>query len=301
MAHTETLIGAGHTREELLRVDRVVFLLGLLLKTVVTIAAILLYIRLAEIGQQDAAAANVAFAISHHLLQLLQRHKLLLLARLLPDKIFNFEAVAITEKDDALRGQPIASGTPRLLVVAFEVARQVIVNHSPYIRLANTHAEGDGCHQYRHVVSNEAQLILRALFAAHTRVIGQGVNTFALQCTTDFVNALAALTIDNDGRIGLPQQQVNQLLIRTLIFGAHFIGKIGAIKTADIDMWFAQFQLQQNIIAHSFCRRRRQGHHWHLWVAFAQPAQLAIFRSKIMAPFTHAVRLVHRHQRYAHR
>ena len=104
VAHTETLIGACHTREEFLRVNRVVFLLGFLLEAVITIAAIGLYISFTEIGQQDAAATDVALTIRDHLLQLLQRHKLLLLTGLLSNKKFNLETVAIAEKDDALRG-----------------------------------------------------------------------------------------------------------------------------------------------------------------------------------------------------
>ncbi len=90
----------------------------------------------------------------------------------LGNNILNLHAVAVIKEENALSWQAITAGTTRLLVIPFEVARQIKVDDRAHIRLANAHAKGDGGHEYRHIIANETFLVLAPLLAGEARVVG---------------------------------------------------------------------------------------------------------------------------------
>ena len=91
----------------------------------------------------------------------------------LRDEVFDLGAVAVGEEEHAARRIAVAARAARLLIVAFEVARQVVVDHRAHVGLVDAHAEGDGGDQHRHLVADEARLIGRALLGGQPGVVGQ--------------------------------------------------------------------------------------------------------------------------------
>src|SRR5260221_7281780 len=154
IAHTKTLLGPGHTGEKLLGIDSAILHCGGA-QAVVTVTTALGKVRFTKVAQENTAAAGKAITISHDLLQLLMRAVVFLFIGFLGDDVLDLEAVTLIKEKYTLSRQTIAPGTARLLIIALQVARQVVVNAHAYIRLTNAHAKGNCRHQHRHIVANE--------------------------------------------------------------------------------------------------------------------------------------------------
>jgi len=68
--------------------------------------------------------------------------------------------------------QSIASCSPYFLHIALEVPRHIIVDHRPYVRLIDAHAEGDGGHHYTQLVAHESLLDGAAPGSGHSGMVG---------------------------------------------------------------------------------------------------------------------------------
>src|SRR5262245_7616710 len=71
--------------------------------------------------------------------------------------------VAWTEKQDTFTWQPVAPGPSGLLIIAFNVFRQIIMNNKTHVRFIDTHSERDGGSDHAHVVAQKCILVLCAL------------------------------------------------------------------------------------------------------------------------------------------
>src|SRR5689334_24385352 len=94
-------------------------------------------------------------------------------------------------------------------------------------------------------------------------------------------------------------QQLEQLLIGFAVLLPNLIIEIGTVEAGDVDRWIAQFELNENVIAHPLGRRGSQGQQGSTGVTFAQASDLAIFGTKIMPPLADTVSLVNGQQREA--
>src|SRR5258706_8435871 len=145
IAHTKTLLGLGHTGEKLLGIDGTILHSGGA-QAVVTVTAVLSKVRFTKVAQENTAAASKAISKRNDLLQLLMRAVVFFFISLLRDNVLDLDTVTIVEEKNTLSRQTIAPATPRLLVIALQVARQVIVNEHAYIRLTNAHAKSNRRH-----------------------------------------------------------------------------------------------------------------------------------------------------------
>src|SRR5438034_983372 len=107
------------------------------------------------------------------------------------------EAGSILKKNDAPGSLPIASSTTQLLIIAFQVARNIKMDNRTHIWLGNTHAESDSSHQHRNITTNKALLILNPFCTAHTCMIGQSLNTIIRQKMAQFLDVRTGLAIND--------------------------------------------------------------------------------------------------------
>src|SRR5258708_39355405 len=136
IAHTKSLLRPGHTREKLLSIDGAILHSGGA-QAVVTVTAVLSKVRFTKVAQEYTAAASKAISKRNDLLQLLMRAVVFLFISLLRDDVLDLNTVTIVEEKNALSRQTVTPGTARLLVIALQVTRQIVVNDHAYIWLTN--------------------------------------------------------------------------------------------------------------------------------------------------------------------
>ena len=78
---------------------------------------------------------------------------------------------------------------------------------------------------------------------------------------------------------------------------ANFVIDVGPVKTGDVNVRIAQFELSEDIVAHALGRCSGKRKHGHIRIALAQLAQLAVFRAKIMSPLADTVSFIDGQQR----
>ena len=114
---------------------------------------------LPKIFKEHLAPALIALTVGHHLPELHQSDVFFLFFRLLVYEILNLEAVAPAEKEEAFAGTAVPAPTPGFLVVALEVAGEVVVDNETDVGLVNSHPESNGCNDNVRVVLYEEFLV----------------------------------------------------------------------------------------------------------------------------------------------
>ena len=137
----------------------------------------------AKVSQLDSAPALGGLGVVEHLAQLLASQSLLVLQGLaglgidfLLDQKLGGANVGSAKIQNAFGRIAIAARAPGLLVIAFQCARQVVVDHPANIGLVDAHAKCDGGDDDASVVTNKSFLIASALFPAEPRVIGKSAD-----------------------------------------------------------------------------------------------------------------------------
>ena len=132
---------------------------------------------LAEIVEQNSAAAYLTLGIFLHTVQLLVVDSLLTAVL---SKLTQHDDVAHLIEQYRLAGQSVATSTPYLLIIALYALRQVVVHHVAYIALVDTHAESYGGTHYIYIVVDEFLLHLITLPWRQSGMISLGTHAFLL-------------------------------------------------------------------------------------------------------------------------
>jgi hypothetical protein len=82
-------------------------------------------------------------------------------------------------------GITISAGSPGLLIIIFERAGELIVDHQPHVRPIDAHPEGVRGHNQGSRMGEKIFLNSRPLFRRNPRVIGLGPNSEASQPGTN--------------------------------------------------------------------------------------------------------------------
>ena len=72
----------------------------------------------------------------------------------------------------------------------------------------------------------------------------------------------------------------------------HHVTQVGAVKTGDVFIGYAEFELFDNVVADLLRGAGRERRDGPLRKILPQAAELAVFRAKLMPPFGDAMRLV---------
>ena len=128
-------------------------------------------------------------------------------------------------------GLSITPTTAGFLVVGLDVFRQVQVRDKAHVGFVDAHAKSDGRDHHDAVFAQEAVLVLTSNVSVQASVVGQCRDAFVVQPGGGFINALAALAI-NDARVAVVfvAQEAQQLFAR-LVFFDDGVAQVGAVKT----------------------------------------------------------------------
>src|SRR5438552_4418373 len=129
-------------------------------KAIVAAATVALAKVFAEVTQQSDATALTAFGEIDHLPELGRGDLSLLLLGHLVDEPRVFDCIAGAEKQKAFARQAIAAGATGLLVEAFDILGQIVMDDEANVRFVDAHAESDRRADHAHFVTQEVLLIL---------------------------------------------------------------------------------------------------------------------------------------------
>ncbi len=261
------------------------------IQTVITIAAIILRIFLAEIMKEHLSTANGCLGISSRFQQELFSDFLFSNGFSL-HKLLQFLQILVGIKSDALAFAAIASCTSRLLIITFEALGNIVMNHITYIGFINTHTESDGCHNHIHLFHQERVLIGRADSRIHSGMVSQGFDTIRLQDVCKLLDLLAAQTINDAGFPFVGLDEFDDFAVNIRSFRANLIIKIGTIERGLKDARVNHPKIFLNIVL-NFRRCRSSQRDKRTFSDFIDDrTNTTVFGSEVMSPFGDTMSLI---------
>ena len=127
--------------------------------------------------------------------------------------------------------------------------------------------------------------------SGHARVIRPGAPAGVLQPLRQRIHFLARRAIDDAGLAAVPLEHVEDLRLH-LRAREHAIHQVRPIERADQLLGVAQAELRDDVAPHARGRGRGVGVQADRRPALAQPRELAILGTEVVAPLADAVRLV---------
>ena len=231
-----------------------------------------------------------------HLRKLLARDAALLLVAHVVNEPGELCDIGGGEKQHAIAGQSVASGSSGFLIVALDVLRQVVVDDEADVRLVDAHAERDRRAHHLRLVAQERLLIFRALRVREARVIRTRADAIRDEPLGKPLGGLAAEAINDPALLPPLAHKFDDLRICS-VFRQHAIREVGPVEARDENCGVAHVELAHDVIAHALGGRRGERHERHAGEVRAQVGNLPVFGPEIVAPFRDAVRLVNRDER----
>ena len=230
-----------------------------------------------EVGGQVAAVGEIALALIDH-------------AALLHDVL---QAVS----QPGRRGQAVAPGATRLLVVPLDRLRQVEVGDEPHVGLVDAHAERDGGDHHEALLAQEPALVAGAHPGVETRVVRQRGNAVLHEELGCLLHGCPRQAV-HDARVSgvLGAQQREQLLQR-LLLGLDAVLDIGPVEARHELFRLREVEALGDLLARGVGRRRRERDARNAGPALVQHRQLQVVGPEVVTPLRDAVRLVDREQR----
>ena len=189
----------------------------------------------------------------------------------------------------------IAARTASFLIIGFQRFGQAGMRHEAHIRLVYPHAEGDGGAHHHVLARHEFGLRPRPFARGEPGMIGaRGPPGFA-QFLGKLLGRRAAGAIDDAGARRVPHEIAE--LPRHAGLGADAVADIGPVEARQNQSVLRDAQLQQDILARRLVGGGGEREAGDMLEPVQHGAQQAIIRTKIMAPFAHAMRLVDREER----
>ncbi len=204
-----------------------------------------------------------------------------------------------------LAGQPVAAGAARLLVVALERAREVVVDDEPDVLLVDAEAERVGRdHDPRRAVVHERRLHPLALLGAHPAVVAAALDAARGEEVGERVDRLDGGGVDDPAAglrgVALDQAQQQRLLLALARCFDDVIAQVRAIE-ADVDhRRIGDAELREDVVLDLDRRGRGQRQHRRPAERADRVAEAQVRRAKVVAPLRDAVGLVDDEQRDPH-
>ena len=122
-------------------------------------------------------------------------------------------------------------------------------------------------------------------------MVGRRAHTLGLKLAGHLIHPLAAQRVDN-ARLSSTRLQESQQLIKRLVLLQHRVTDIGPVKPGDMTAGLTKCEHTDNVPARLRIGRGRQRNQGYGREQLPQRTQLLVFRSKVMPPLRHTVRLV---------
>ena len=250
-----------------------------------------------EIAAHGLGAADGAVQHGEQLAGLADLHRLDLFGHGAALKAFQRPGdVGGAVQGDAVGGLAVAAGPADLLPVGLQRAGRIGVNHETDVGLVDPHAEGDGRHHDRSVLSQEPLQPAVAVAGVHAGVIGDGVGSGLAQGLGHSLAAVAAAAIDHAGLAAPLAHQIDDGGVGAGPRGAFLADRreleIGPGEAVDHHLGVVQPQRADDVIAGAGVGRGGDGDTGNARKQLGQPAQGPVIRTEIMSPLRDTVGLV---------
>ena len=265
--------------------------LRLRVQAVVAAAAVVLRVVLAEVVEQQLAAALAGFRVGHGLAQelladLLLRHGLPL------HELLQFLDVLVAVVGDAKAFLPVAARPAGFLIITLDALGDVVMDDEPDVGLVDAHAEGDGGDDHLDVLHQEAVLVLRAGFRVQAGVVGEGLDAVDGQQLGQFLHLLAAQAVDDAGLAGVLADEADDVLLGIDLV-ADLVVEVRAVEGGLEDGGVGDAEVLEDVALDLGRGRRGEGDDRRRLDVLDDGPDLPVFRPEVVAPFGDAVRLVH--------
>ena len=241
--------------------------------------------------QQHLAAANRRFGVCRSFLQELSAD-VLLCHRLVLHKLLQLSQVLACVESNADAFASVASSTSGLLIVAFQTLRDIIVDNKSYIRLVDTHTEGDGSHNHVETLHQEVVLGLRTGGRIQTGMIRCSLDVVSLQHLGQLLHLLSRQTIDDTTLTWMLTDKHDNLAIYVVSLLTYFIEEVWAVERALELSGINNAQVLLDICAHLVGSRSRKCNHRCLAYLVDNRAYASILWAEVMSPLRDTVRLI---------
>ena len=265
---------------------------------VVAAVAVVLPEVLAEIVEQQFAAALARLRVSQHLGEQLAAD-LLLGDGLALHELLQLLDVLVAVVGDADAFLAVPAGAARLLVVTLDALGDVVVDDEADVRLVDAHAEGDGGHDHPDLLHQELVLVLRARLRIQARVVRQGLDAVDAQQLRHLLHLLAAEAVDDAGLAGVLADELDQVLLRVHLV-ADLVVEVRAVEGGLEHGRVRDAEVLEDVALHLGRRRGGQGDDGRPPDLVHQRTDAAVLRPEIVPPLRDAVGLVHGVERDLH-
>ena len=224
----------------------------------------------------------------------------LLFSQRLPLKeLLQFLNVPVAVECDAVAFTTVPSGATRLLVIALQGLRHVVVNDIPDVRLIDAHAKCDGRHDDVHVLHQELILDAAALVGVHPCMVPQGLDPVDTQYFGDFFHLFAAQAINNAALANIGLGMAHNLLQRVL-FRTDFVKQVFTVKRRLEESGVLHAEVLLDVRLNFRRRCRGKGDDGYLGNLIDDGPDAPVFRAEVVPPFGNAVGFIHRNKADAH-
>ena len=194
-------------------------------------------------------------------------------------------------KQHRFRGQAITPGATGFLIIGFDIARNIKVDHEANVWFIDAHAERHRRHHNLQVIALKFFLHVGANIIFQPSMIGRRANSLALQARSGVFYFRPAVAVDNAGLTALFLHVAHQLIERFELLHQH-VANIRTVKTADLNQRIVQPQQAHDILARGVVGCGGQRHKRQRREPLAQLTERGIFRAEIVAPLGDTVRFI---------
>ena len=159
------------------------------------------------------------------------------------------------------------------------------MNDGSHRGFVNAKPEGNGANEQAYFVRHPALLVLAPYAAIHFGVIADRSDSPVSEEVDSLFHFIDRRRIDDHvAFVVMAQRRHQQRGVLHAIALSHQVTQIRAMKTGDVLIGIAQFELRQNVVPHVLCRARGKGRDGTVGKFSAQTFQLTILRTKLMSP-----------------
>ena len=188
----------------------------------------------AEVAQDGLVAAGGGFAEAEQRIELLQFDALALLGCIAGQQhLAHGNDIAQAVCHPRIRGQSVAPGSARFLIVTFHAFGQVEVGDEAHVGLVDAHAEGDGGDHDDAFLAQEFLLVLAAHSGIQSGVIRQGIPALLLEPCGGLFHFLARQAIHDARIVGMLGFEEGLQLLARIVLERDAVADVGAVEAGD--------------------------------------------------------------------
>ena len=241
MGNTEALVHPVYAGQCLLRHLKGVKVLGWV-KADIAVAT-RFFPRLAKVIEQHLTTASLGLGKRPHGVELVAFHQFLRALFLFIQATAQPSKIRWVIEQDSLCRQAITASPSSFLIIGFDIARNVIVDHKAHVGLVDPHAESHGRHHDLDIITLERFLDPGPLIMLHPGMICRRTDSTLIELFADLLHPLAAVAVDNATLTTHTGQVAGQLGHR-LVFFLQGIADIRPIEAAEISMLILKCQAE---------------------------------------------------------